>query len=300
MKKNVFLLILSLLSLTSIFADEAYQIKVSSPNGAPAIALASMAEKNPENYTYVAAESIAAEFAKGTSDFIIAPVNAGAKLYNMGKSSYKLAAVVTWGNLYFASQKKNFSLSDIKKSGITLFGENTINASVALYSLEKNKIKAKQVNYLGSAALTQSLLLSDPAAIVLTAEPALTAAKIKNPKIKSYSLNDLFKKATGFNGYAQAGLFVKAETIEKHPEDVADFLKNAEESCKKCTSDLPAIAKITVDLKILPNIKVAESAIPNSSILFLGGKAAKSLVEGTANIDLKQYGGKLPEDDFYF
>lgn len=275
-------------------------MKVSSPNGAPALALASLAEKNPENYTYVAAESIAAEFAKGASDFIIAPVNAGAKLYKMGKSSYKLAAVVTWGNLYFASQKKKFKISDIKKSNITLFGENTINASVALYSLENNKIKAKHVDYLGSAALTQSLLLSDSDAIVLTAEPALTAAKIKNPKITAYPVNDLFKKATGFNGYAQAGLFVKAETIENHPEDVAEFLKNAEESCKKCTDDVSAIAKIAVDLKILPNIKVAEAAIPNCSIRYLGGKAAKSLVEGTANIDLKQYGGELPKDDFYF
>ena len=146
MKKLFTILISSILLAASLFAEE-YTIKVASPNGAPALALASLAQKNPENYTYVAADTIAAEFAAGKADFIIAPINAGAKLYKMGKSSYKLAAVVTWGNLYFASQRKNFKIKDIRKSELTLFGENTINASLAFFALEKNKIAAKSVNY---------------------------------------------------------------------------------------------------------------------------------------------------------
>ena len=299
MKKIFTLFISSILFAASLFADD-YAIKVSSPNGAPALALASLAQKNPENYTYVAADTIAAEFASGKADFIIAPINAGAKLYKMGKSSYKLAAVVTWGNLYFASQKKNFKLKDIKKSELTLFGENTINASVALSVLEKNKISAKSVNYLAGAANTQSLLLSDAEAIVLTAEPALTAAKIKNPKIVSYSLNALYKKATGFDGFAQAGLFVKADTLEKHPEAVKEYLVLAKESCEKCTSDLPAISKAAVALEILPNLKVAESAIPNCAIRYMAAKEAKSQIESVVQIDLKQYGGAVPADDFYY
>ena len=218
----------------------------------------------------------------------------------MGKSTYKLAAVVTWGNLYFASQKKNFKLKDIKKSEITIFGENTINASVALAALEKNKLKAKSVAYLGSAAATQALLLSDANAIVLTAEPALTAAKIKNPKITAYSVNDLFKKATGFNGYTQAGLFVRAETIAENPQLVEDFLVRAEESCEKCTSDVDSVAKAAVALEILPNEKIALSAIPNCAIRFMTSLSAKNQVETTANIDLAQFGGALPADDFYY
>ena len=199
MKKLLLLALTSILATVSLSAQEAdsYQIKVSSPNGAPALALATLAAKNPENYTFVAAETISAEFANNKADFIIAPINAGAKLYKMGKSQYKLAAVVTWGNLYFASQKKNFKIKDIKKSEITLFGENTINASVALAALQANKITAKSVNYLGSAAATQNLLLSDQNAIVLTAEPLLSAAKMKNSKITAYPVNELYKKAGG-------------------------------------------------------------------------------------------------------
>ena len=300
MKKIFSLFAVSLLSILAAFAQDSYAIKVSSPNGAPGLALAMLAEKNPENYTYVAAETISAEFAANKADFIIAPVNAGAKLYKMGKSTYRLAAVVTWGNLYFASQKKNFKLKDIKKDGVTLFGESTINASIALSVLEKNKFAPKAVNYLAGAANTQSLLITDANAIVLTAEPALTAACMKNPKITSFPLNDLYKKATGYDGFAQAGLFVRAETIAQHPQAVREYLELAQSSCAACTNDVASVAKAAVALEILPNTKVAESAIPHCAIRYLSALEAKKQVETTAGIDLKQFGGAVPADDFYY
>ena len=63
---------------------------------------------------------------------------------------------------------------------------------------------------------TQALLLTDAEAIVVTAEPALTAAKIKNPAVTAYAVNDLYKAATGYEGYTQAGLFVRAQTVAEH------------------------------------------------------------------------------------
>lgn len=300
--KRIFLALLSYsLVFFAVSAQKTeYAVKVSSPNGAPGLALAVLAEKNPENYTYVAAEVISAEFANNVSDFIIAPVNTGARLYKTGKSSYKLAAVVTWGNLYFASQKKNFKIEDIEESGVFLFGENTINASVALASLEKNKINVGNVRYLGSAAATQSLLLSDKEAIVLTAEPTLTAAKIKNQNITSYSLNDLYKKATGFDGFAQAGLFVRSATLEKNPQAAADFLEKARESCAKCSDALSEVVSAAVKLRLLPNAMIAERAVPNCAVRYMSASDAREQIEAVANIDLAQFGGGIPSDDFYY
>ena len=299
MKKLLSAFICAALCVFTSFSQE-YAVKVSAPNGAPSLSLATLAQKNPENYTFVSAETIPAEFASNKADFIIAPINAGAKLFKMGKSTYRLAAVVTWGNLYFASQRKKFKMKDIKKNGITLFGENTINSSIALAVLKENKISPKKVEYLAGAANTQSLLLSDKNAIVLTAEPALTAAKMKNQNITSYALNDFFKKSFGFNGFAQAGLFVRSETAENESDAVKSFLRDAEESAKKCTSDVQTVAKAAVELEILPNEKVALSAIPNCAIRFVNAKEAKKIVEQTAKIDIAQYGGVLPSDDFYY
>ena len=290
------------LGLCAIAATEGADIsglKVTTPGGAPALALAAMAVENPGQYTTIAADTIAAAFAGKEADFIIAPLNAGAKLYKAGKSTYKLAAVVSWGNLFFAAQKEQITEDDLKGS-ITLFGENTINASVVLYALKENGIEPAEVTYLAGAADTQSLLLSDENAIVVTAEPALTAARMKNDKITGIGVNDLLKQANGMDGYTQAALFVKAETAENNPEAVAEFLKQAEEACGKCTTDVTAVAEAAAALEILPNAKVAEKAIPGCAIRFVSAKDAKEQVEKTAQIDLSQFGGEVPADDFYY
>ena len=299
MKK--FLAVLFALTLLALpAAAEDYQVKVSSPNGAPGIALAALAVNAPEQYTYVAAEAITAEFAAGKADFIIAPINAGARLFKAGKSAYQLAAVVTWGNLYFASQKPDFSAEAMNGADITLFGENTINAAVALYALKQNGIEPGSVSYLAGAANTQSLLLSDENAIVVTAEPALTAASMKNDRITSVALNDLYERATGFKGYAQAGLFVNPETVKNHPEAVSAFLISAKKAVSLCESDVSAVAKAVAALEILPNAKVAERAIPRCALRYVGVSEARAQVEQTANIDLAQFGGALPADGFYY
>ena len=297
----VFVLVFVLLPgvILPVMAEDS-GFRVSAPSGAPALALATMAVDEPEAYTFVAADTIAAEFAGNNADFIIAPLNAGAKLYKAGKSTYKLGAVVTWGNLYFASQKADFALEDINGAEVTLFGENTINASVALYVLAENGITPGNVSYLAGAANTQSLLLTDENAIVLTAEPALTAAKMKNENITAYAVNELYKNVTGFDGYTQAALFIKAETLAEQPEAVAAFLEQAAEAVGKCTSDVEAVAEAAVKLEILPNVKVATSAIPNCAIRWMIALDAKEQVEATANIDLTQFGGSVPADDFYY
>ena len=303
MKKSILLILVFILTLgilSPISADESYQVKVSAPNGAPALAVATMAAEAPEAYTFVAADAIAAEFANKNSDFIIAPVNAGAKLYKAGKSEYKLAAVLTWGNLYIASQKADFTLEDINGAAITLFGENTINASVVLYALAENNLEPASVEYLAGAANTQSLLLTDENAIVVTAEPALTAAKMKNEAITGYSVNDLLKAATDFDGFTQAGLFINPETAVNHAEATADFLLKTYASCNLVDNDLEIVANAAVALEILPNVKVAMSAIPNCAIRYVSAANAKEQVEATANIDLSQFGGSLPADDFYY
>ena len=302
--KKIFAMMAALVLAMSLCAYAAAEgadisgLKVTTPGGAPALALAAMAADNPEQYTTVAADTIAAAFAGKEADFIIAPLNAGAKLYKAGKSTYKLAAVVSWGNLFFAAQKE-LTQEDLKGS-ITLFGENTINASVVLYALKENGLEPAEVSYLAGASDTQSLLLSDENALVVTAEPALTAARMKNDKITGISVNDLLKQANGMDGYAQAALFVKAETAESNPEAVAEFLKQAEEACGKCTTDIDAVAEAAVELEILPNAKVAATAIPGCAIRFVSAKDAKEQVEKTAQIDLSQFGGEVPADDFYY
>ncbi len=291
------------------FANAEGGLTITAPNGAPALAIATFAAENNDIYTTVAADTIGSAFGKGEFDFIIAPVNAGALMHRKFAAGeiaheYKLAAMVSWGNLYIAAQKETLKPEDLIGANITLLGENTINASVVLYALKENGIEPAKVEYLGGADKTKELLLDDSDAIVVTAEPALTAAKFaakqKEQTISSISVNELLKQATGNDGYAQAGLFVKAETAAADPEAVEAFLKNVEEACDKCETDVEAVAEAAVILEILPNAKVAAAAIPGCAIRFVSAKEAKEQIEKTAGIDLKQFGGEVPADDFYY
>ncbi len=305
MKKLIALMmaLVTVLSLCAFAGAEEADIsalKIAAPAGAPALALAALAKETPDQYTFVAADTITAEFASGVSDFIVAPLNAGAKLFKAGKSTYRLAAVVSWGNLFFASRRADFKPEDMNGQKVTLFGENTINAAVALYALDRNGIVPSEVEYLAGAANTQQLLLSDPEAIVLTAEPALTAAKMKAEDIASCALNDLYKAATGQDGYPQAGLFVRAGLIEEAPALADAFLEKAAASCALCAEDPQAAAEAAVALELLPNVKVALAAIPNCAIRFVSAKEAREQIDLTAAIDLTQFGGALPADDFYY
>ena len=309
--KKIVAMIMALVLVMGLcaFANAEGELTVTAPNGAPALAIAALVVDKPETYTPVAPDTIGSAFSGGEADFIIAPVNAGALMYKKflkGELSneYKLAAMVSWGNLFFAAQKADLTAEDLNGAIITLFGENTINASVVLYALEQNGIVPADVKYLNGADKTKDLLLSDPEAIVVTAEPALTAAKFSAKKedktISSLSVNELLAKVTGEEGYAQAGLFVKAETAIAQPEAVEAWLKAAEEACGKCTTDVAAVAEAAVALEILPNAKVAEAAIPGCAIRYVNAKDAKELIEKTAAIDLKQFGGDVPADDFYY
>ena len=291
------------LSLGAVALAEG-ELTVTAPNGAPALAIAAFAAENDGMYTPVAADAIAAAFADKEADFIIAPINAGVKLFKAGKSTYRLAAVVTWGNLFIASQKADLKAEDLNGAAVVLFGENTINASVVLYALEKNGITPGEVTYLAGADKTKDLLLEDENVIVVTAEPALTAAKLsaqKNGKtVSAISVNELLKQATGDDGYAQAGLFIKAETAEAQPDAVKAWLAKAEEACGKCAADVDAVAEAAVKLEILPNAKVAAAAIPGCAIRYVSAKDAKELIEKTVAIDPAQFGGEVPADDFYY
>ncbi len=298
--KKLISVILALVLMLGCAAAESGAMKLTAPAGAPALAVATLAAENPENYTFVAADTIGAEFAKNETDFIIAPINAGAKLFKAGKSTYRLAAVVTWGNLYIASQKADFTLESLNGAEVTLFGENTINASVVLAVLEAKGIQPAAVSYLSGAAETQAELLSNPEAIVVTADPAVTAAKIKNENVKTISVQELLKEAFGTDGYAQAGLFVRADTLAADEAGVKAFLDAVKDAADKAETDVKAMAEAAVKLEILPNAKVAEAAIPGCSIRFTAAAEAREAIEKTAAFDLSQYGGEVPADEFYY
>ena len=295
MRKFILLLTaLLILVINAAGAESSYRIEC--PNGAPALTVCAL----KDNVQTVDAGLIAASFEKAEADFIIAPINAGAKLFKAGKSTYRLAAVVTWGNLVFASQMPDFTAESIDGRDLILFGENTVNASVALYVLDKMKITPASVTYLASAQETQKKAVEDQNAIVLTAEPAATAAKITNDAVSIISVSDLYEAITGDEGFAQAGLFVRAETLENSADQVTLWLQEIRNSADRCAEDPEATAKDAVEMGIMAKEAIVIKSIGNCGIHYVAAKDAKEQIEKTVSIDPAQYGGTVPADEFYY
>ena len=297
MKKilSLFTIIFTLFFFVSCSDD--YKMTIVGPSGAPSIAVAQLA-KESEDYEFnlgVDPTLLQSYFVNNSADAIIAPINLGSKMYT-NNHNYVLASILTWGNLFFASQKE-FTLSDLNNNDVIFFGENTINMAVVNYILSQNNI-TPNITYLGSTSLTQAELLNSNS-IVLIAEPALSVAKNKK-EIFSISVQEEFKKLTNIEGFPQAGLFIRQETITNHKSKVDKFISEVKASANKATTDLELVAQYSEELSLGGKKEILVRAIPNCSIKFTKANDTKDILNTFVNISsIKPFFGVL-EDGFYY
>lgn len=284
-------------------AEEKIKLTVIAPSGAPAMALGDLAINHTEDYSIElnkSAAALKAAFGSAEADVIVAPINLGAQMY-IQNQSYQLASVLTWGNLYFASQKPDFKLADLDGANVTLFGQGTINDIIVQYILSSKSITlGTDSTYLADTNLTNSELLQNANAIVLVAEPALSAAKSKNSNITSISIQDLYKEVSGQKSYPQAGCFIKAETAINHKKAITSFLSDLKDSADLCNTNGSTAAEYAVELEIGANAAIVESAIPNCNIEYVKASSAKKDIEAMVEIKAQLFGGAKPVDEFYY
>lgn len=279
-----------------------YKLKIASPSGAPLIAISGALDgKDYETNLNLAPTLLPAYFGNGSVDFIVAPINMGAQLYKKS-ANFKLASVLTWGNLFFASKDENFDeLADVNNADLVLFGEGTVNDAVVNYVLTENNITPKTKEYKADTQETQSLLLNDnDNKIFLVAEPALSAAKTKDSTIKSISVQSLFEAKSGAKKFTQAGLFVNIKTANEHKGLVDSFINDVKKSCIDANNNADKIIDSAIKLGITTPKAVLTKAITGCNISFKKAKEAKEELEFTANLMLNLFGGSLPENEFYY
>lgn len=199
-----------------------------------------------------------AELSKENSEYniIIAPINVGAKLLAANQTDYKMAGVLTWGNLYLVGTSEDA----LQETGeIALFGQGAVPGMI--YD-QVNIDTTLTPQYYNSATLVQQQLLSSNAHVGMLAEPLATAtiAKAKENGLTLSIIKDM-QKEYGKDGYPQATVFVKEGTnCDQLLEKIDDFTNGDYANLDKY------LEEIGTDTLGLPAAAIVEKTIERQNL----------------------------------
>lgn len=286
------LMVFSLLLVGCSTSKKAEELKILAPNGAPALSLLSVYKDVNEKGKIKIVEGsdlISSELVKADSsyDVIIAPINLGCKLIQVGKTDYKLAGVVTWGNLYLVENPA------VETNTLAAFGEEAVPGKI--FNMVKDSsdlMKDKEVKFFNAVSDVQPQIISGKTHYALMAEPAATAtiAKAKQNNVTLKIVEDvqqLYQKQTGSSevGYPQAAIFVKNKA------DVEDLLSKIDtftntDALKEDNQIEALIEEIGAETFGVPNAQIVSKTWQKQNIHYKDAKEVSSDIEKI----LKQFG----------
>ena len=229
--------------------QDALDVTVYMPDGAPALALAGMMDLDAVDdgveYYVTKADAIASKdtFEDGTknADLCVMPLNLAAKNPKV-QANYVMLGSVTNGNLYMiAKEEAQYTadnLSSLVGKTVGVLQINNVPGLTFKTVLNAHKIAWTELKNNGVAAADKVNLvaLADATAVVSTkadcfviAEPAVTAQVTKNG---FHVVGDLQALYGGENGYPQAVLVVKKDFVNANGAWVKEFIGKVENSAK--------------------------------------------------------------------
>ena len=207
---------------------EGTTLKVSAPEGTPALAICHMVTENLKihgadmQYSVEPPSTIATKMASAASDIIIMPINTGANLIANKGADYKLVSIAVDGSLYMIGNKDGSNeiiLDDIKGKTIACIGQGAVPGLTFKYVIENSGIEVieegtptnTQVKVVWAADGQQAntMVVGGTASYAVVGEPAATALSSKVGYNARMNIQSLYASVTGDNTYPQAGLFVK-------------------------------------------------------------------------------------------
>lgn len=213
---------------------ETKDVHVYMPDGAPAIALASLMNSGYDraDFTVVPASDIGAQVSTGAADMAMMPINAAATLYNKGVQIVMLT-VNTHGNLFVVGGEEIDGLDGLKGKRLGVIGEaNVPDLTLKMLAdeldveLEKSETATDGkivVRYAADGGALMPLLKTGAVDYALLAEPAVTTAVGATGKQVVMDMQELWKNT--FDGeYPQACLVAKKSLVQNDKSYVDGFI----------------------------------------------------------------------------
>jgi len=311
---SILLLLVALVSACSV-EKKPEKLNVAAPAGATAISIAKPMKETseidgvPVQYEVVpTTDLIVARLTAKEADFAVVPVNLAAQLYQK-KLPYKLASVVTWGNLFIASAEPLEGWDALKGKDIYVMGKGLVPDIVFRTLLKKNGLDPDQdVNliYLSGATELAPNFLAGKAEISMLPEPALTTVKMKKPETHvMLDLQQEWNKTFGTeSGYPQAGILVKDELVQNAPELVEKYLKVLEEGMVWLNENPAEAGKYAEELELGLAAAVVEKSMPGNNILYRSASQVQTELQDFYQVlydfNPETVGGVIPDQGLYY
>lgn len=299
MKKLIVLFLTILLAFTSLVAcnDNQDKISIYAPDGAPALALATVMKKGFTNaeINIVASDKISSVVtgSEKKADICILPINMASKLIGSG-DDYKMLGTITHGNFYFLSSadisvtRDNLSVLVGKTIGVMQIQNVpglTLKCSLEAQNVEYATIQdtsekvANKVNLLG---INKVETARDDIDLFLIPSPQADAKELSTSLKVVGSLSEIY----GENGFPQAIIVVKNSVLDKNLAFVKDFvneLKNAKNYLKEENkAEILTLINSKIESGLTPVFNennLTNTSIERSKIQFISAKNAKETAD---------------------
>ena len=321
------------LSIVSVFAVSVFSacgdkadgttLTVYAPDGAPALSVAKFINDKEDfgteltvNYNVVAASNIGTVMAQGTGDIIIMPVNAASKLYAANTSDkYKMAGVITHGNLYIMS-KENLTLQGLTGKVVGVIGQGNVPDLTFKAVLNKNGIEYEVSDTEVSGKVALRYFADGSEIIPALRQSSITVGLVPEPAAnKLTNLDGSYRYALDLQelydaeakAYPQAVVMVKSSILNKYPDLITDFggkIAGAVSWAKENVALAVGAVDSVLENGLTASLSAAnlnDTVIDNCKISWQSAADAKAAVQAYINdiISVEPQAAKAVPDEFF-
>ena len=324
MKKRMTILVLLVLSMAIIGTacskskqnKEPVTLKISVPDGIPALTMTKMIKENIQLSHNVGMEynvekttdALAAKVLSQEADIAIVPSNLAAQLYNK-ELGYHIVATGSWGSFYLISEENIADISALKGQEITTIGKDLTPDMMLRRMLTLKEITPDEevtINYLNGATELAPNFIGGKATIASVPEPMLSMIMSKKPDTHIIlDFNEEWKNAYGSeNGYPQSSLIIKKEILDTYKVEVDLLLKEYEASIKWGNENPKELGDYAQELELAVNKDVLAEALTRANMKYVPIKESlddyNDFFKVLFEMQPQTIGGQIPDEGIYF
>ena len=246
---------------------------------------------------------------RGDVDVAAVPGNLAAVLYNQLDGDVVALAIVTLGVLHIVDTTGEInSVEDLRNRTILVHGQGATPEFALNYVLTHNGLTPGvdvTIDFRAEHAEVAALLETGQGEIALLPEPFVSTvlARIDGLRI-ALDLTEEWNRVQPEYGLIMSVVVARRQFVEENPEAVRTLMREYENSINYVLGNISSAAQLAVDFGIIPNVAIAEAALPRTHVVFIYGEAMRQNLVGFYGVLYREnpmtVGGRVPGGEFFF